>query len=191
MYARMALVLEGKSDVITSAPNHDVEARSLRSLRAGLPAVWSDILNAMRGFKGHSLNMLVLDEVLGLKLSNFSRQLKLKPGINDEHRVIEAMSNDLWFRGMEIKKEGEKRQNSKRTRAQLEAMVLRTKPEANKWLHLTPRVAALGAHAFELGPVMIKNIHAYLTEELNLAENAEEKSAEFVNRIRQVILETF
>ena len=59
----------------------------------------------MRGFKEHTLNMLVLDEVLGLELSNFSRQLKLKPGINDNHRVIEAMSNDLLFRGMEIKEE--------------------------------------------------------------------------------------
>ena len=59
----------------------------------------------MRGFKNHSLHMLVLDEVSGLELSNFSRQLKLKPGINDDHRVIEAMSNDLWFRRMEIKEE--------------------------------------------------------------------------------------
>ena len=53
----------------------------------------------MRGFKDNLLNMLVLDEVLGLELSNFSRQLKLKPGINNDHRVIEAMSNDSWFRG--------------------------------------------------------------------------------------------
>ena len=47
--------------------------------------------------------MLVLDEVLGLELSNFRRQLKLKPGNDDDHRVIVAMSNDLWCRGMEIK----------------------------------------------------------------------------------------
>ena len=76
--------------------------------------------------------MLVLDEVSGLELSNSSGQLKLRPGVNDEHRVIEVMSNDLWFRGLEIKEEGEERQNSKETRAHLEAMVLRTKPEANK-----------------------------------------------------------
>ena len=75
----------------------------LRPLRADLPAVWSDISNAMRGFKNHSLHMLGLDEVLGLELSNFSRQLKLKPGIDVDHRVIVAMSNDLWFRGMEKK----------------------------------------------------------------------------------------
>ena len=55
-----------------------------------------------------------------------------------------TMSNDLSFRGVEIKEEGERRKNSKETRAQLEAMVLRTKPEANKWLHLTFQIAALG-----------------------------------------------
>ena len=39
----------------------------------------------MRGFKNNSLHMLVLAEVLGLELSNFSRQLKLKSGIDDDH----------------------------------------------------------------------------------------------------------
>ena len=109
VYAMVALLSEGIYDVIISAPNRGIEMENLRPLRAELPAVWSDISNAMRGFKNHSLHMLVLDEVLGLELSNFSRQLKLKPGIDDDHRVIVAMSNDLWFRGMEVKEEGERR----------------------------------------------------------------------------------
>ena len=92
---------------------------------------------------------------------------------------------------MEAAGERERRKNSQEFRAHLEAMVFRTKPEANQWLHLTPRVAALGADAFEQGPVMIKKIHAYLLKEVNLAENAEEKTAEFVNRMCQVTLETF
>ena len=138
------------------------EIENLRPLRAELLAVWSDISNAMRGFKNHSLHMLVLDEVLGLELSNISRQLKLKTGIDDDHRVTVATSNGLWFRGMEVREEGERRNNSKETRAHWEAMVLRTKPEANQWLHLTPRIAAVGTDAFEQGPVMIKKIHAYL-----------------------------
>ena len=129
--------------------------------------------------------MLVLDEVLGLELSNFSRQLKLKPRIDDDHRVIVAMSNDLRFRGMEVKEEEEIRKNSKETRAPLKAMALRTKSEAN----LTPRIAALGTDAFERGPVMISKTHAYLVKEVNLAKNAEEKSAHFVNRVCQVTLE--
>ena len=158
VYAIVTLLSEGKYDVIISAPNRMIEMEemeNLRPLRAELPAVWSDISNAMRGFKDHALHMMVLDEVLGLELSNFSRQLKLKPGIDDDHRVVIAMSNDLWFRAMEVTGENARRKNSQETRAQLEAMVLRTKTEANKWLHLSPRVAALGADAFEHGPVMI------------------------------------
>ena len=105
VYVIVALLSEGKYDVIISAPNRAIDMENLRPLRAELPAVWSDISNAMRGFKDHSLHMLVLDEVLGLELCNFSRELKLKPGIDDDHRVIVAMSNDLWFRGMVIKEE--------------------------------------------------------------------------------------
>ena len=191
VYAMVALLSEGKFDVIISAPNRMIEMENLRPLKAELPAVWSDISNAMRGFKDHALHMLVLDEVLGLELSNFSRQLKLKPEIDDDHRVITAMSNDLWFRAMEVASEDTRRKNSLETRAHLEAMVLRTKPEANQWLHLNPRVAALGADAFQQGPVMITKIHAYLLKEVNLAENAGEKTAEFVNRMCQITLETF
>ena len=191
VYAIVTLLSEGKYDVIKSAPNRMIEKENLRPLRAELPAVWSDISNALRGFKDHALHMLVLDEVLGLELSNFSRQLKLKPRIDDDHRVVIAMSNDLWFRAMEVKGEKARRKNSQETRAHLEAMVLRTKPEDNQWLHLSPRVAALGADAFEQGPAMIKKIHAYLLKEVNLAENAEEKTAEFVNRMCQITLETF
>ena len=95
VYAIVALLSEGTYDVIISAPNREIEMENLRPLRAELPAVWSDISNAMRGFKDHSLHMLVLDEVLGLELSNFSRQLKLKPRIDDDHRVIVAMWNGL------------------------------------------------------------------------------------------------
>ena len=49
----------------------------------------------------------------------------------------------------------------------------------------------MGADAFEHGPVMITKIHAYLLKEVNLAKNAEEKTAEFVNRMCQITLETF
>ena len=58
-------------------------------------------------------------------------------------------------------------------------------------IHLNPRVAALGADAFEQCPVMITKIHAYLLKEVNLVENAEEETAEFVNRMYQITLETF
>ena len=114
VYAIVALLSEGKYDVIISAPNRMIEMENLRPFRAERPAVWSDISIALTGFKDHALHMLVLDEMLGLELSNFSRQLKLKPGIGDDHRVIKSMSNDLWFRGMEAAGERERRKISRR-----------------------------------------------------------------------------
>ena len=57
VYAVVALLSEGKYNVIISAPNCGIEMENLRPLRAELPAVWSDISNAMRGFKDHSLHM--------------------------------------------------------------------------------------------------------------------------------------
>ena len=128
VYAIVTLLSEGKYDVIISTPNRMIEMENLIPLWAELPAMWSDISNAMRRFKDPALHTLVLDEMLGLELSNFSRQLKLKPGIDDDHRVLIAISNDLWFRAMEVTGEKARR----KTRANLEAMVLRTKPEANQ-----------------------------------------------------------
>ena len=135
VYAKIALLSERKSDVIILFPNHELEARSLRPLRSELPALWSDISSAMRGMKDHSFHTLALDKVLGLELPNFSRQLKMKPGIDDDHQMIGEMSNDIRLRRLVFdEKEKPKRQNAKETKAHLKAMVLRTKPEANKWL---------------------------------------------------------
>ena len=75
VYAMVALLSEGKYDVIVSAPNRGIEMENLRPLRAELSAVWSDISNAMRGFKALPLHMLMLDEVLGLELSTSADNL--------------------------------------------------------------------------------------------------------------------
>ena len=80
VYAIATLLSEGKYELIISAPSRMIEMENLRPLRAELPAVWSDISNAMRGFKDHALHMLVLDEVLVLELpisvdsSNLNRE---------------------------------------------------------------------------------------------------------------------
>ena len=47
VYAMVALLSEGKYDVIISAPNRGIKMENLRPLRAELLAVWSDISNAM------------------------------------------------------------------------------------------------------------------------------------------------
>ena len=51
VYAMLALLSEGKYDVTISATNRGIEMENLRPLRAELPAMWSDISNAMRGLR--------------------------------------------------------------------------------------------------------------------------------------------
>ena len=97
--------------------------------------------------------MLVLDEMFGLELSNFSKKLKIKPGINDDHQVIVEIPNGLWFREMEIDEEEKpKRQNAKETKIHL---VLATKSEVSKRLHLTSQIAPLAPDYFERDSAMI------------------------------------
>ena len=55
VYAKVALLSERKYDVIISVLNREIEMEKLRPLRAELPAVWSDISNAMRESKDDSL----------------------------------------------------------------------------------------------------------------------------------------
>ena len=62
---------------------------------------------------------------------------------------------------------------------------------ASPWAVPDGTWAVPDADAFERGPVMIRKSHAYLVKEINLAENAGEKTAEFVNRVCQVTLEAF
>ena len=63
VYAIVTLLSERKYDGIISAPNRMIEMENLRPIKAELPAVRSNISNAMRGFKDNALYMLVLDEV--------------------------------------------------------------------------------------------------------------------------------
>ena len=59
VHAMVAFLSEEKYDLIISATNREIEVENLRPLRAELLVVWSEISNAMRGFKDHSLHMLV------------------------------------------------------------------------------------------------------------------------------------
>ena len=85
VYMNVTTKAEGRFDVIIPAPNRSVDHDDYYRLRSELPAVWADISNAIQGLKEHSTTRLVLEEVLRLKLSNFARLLKLRPGVDDNH----------------------------------------------------------------------------------------------------------
>ena len=44
----------------------------------------------------------MLDEALFLEISNLARQLKFKPKIIDDQRVINRMATSIWFKNMEL-----------------------------------------------------------------------------------------
>ena len=83
-------------------------------------------------------------------------------GIYYDHRVMLNISNES-----EERKPTKVKRREKRSFGNLGSG---TKPEVIKWLHLTPRVAALEKDAFEQSPPMIAKIDVYISKELNLAE---------------------
>ena len=81
--------------MIKPTPNRLVDPNNYYPRLSELPAIWVDISNAIQGFKDCSTTRLVLDEVLGLELSNFARLLKLRQGVDDDHLLVQQVANDL------------------------------------------------------------------------------------------------
>ena len=170
VYTMVTTIAEGIFNVIIPAPNRVVDPDNYYPSRSELPAVWADISNAIQGLRDCSTTRLVLDEVLGLELSNFARLLKLRPGVGDDHLLVQQVADDLWFRQMDHAENEQGRmirKNMTSAEEDLMAMALRTKPHNNIWLYLSPRLCTLGEDAFEHAPAIIKELHAYLKNLLN------------------------
>ena len=101
MYTMVTTIAEGRFNVMFPAPNRVVDPDNFYPSRSELPAFWADVSNAIQGLKDCSTTRLVLDEVLGLELSNFARLLKLRPGVDDDHLLVQQVADDLWFRHMD------------------------------------------------------------------------------------------
>ena len=175
VYMMVTMIAEGRFSVIIPAPNRTVDPNNYYPHRSELPANWADISNAIQGFKGCSTTRLVLDEVLGLELSNFARLLKLRPGVDDNHLLVQQVANDLWFRQTDYAENEQGRtvrKNITSAEEDIMALALRTKPHTNSWLYLSPRLCTLGEDAFEHAPAVIKEIHAYLKNLFNERDSA-------------------
>ena len=98
VYTMVTTIAEGRFNVIIPAPNRVVDPDNYYPSRSELPAVWADISNAIQWLRDCSTTRLVLDEVLGLELSNFARLLKLRPGVDDDHLLVQQVADDIWFR---------------------------------------------------------------------------------------------
>ena len=142
VYTMVTTIAEERFSVIIPAPNRTVDPNNYYPSRSELPVFWADISKAIQGFEDCSTTIrLVLDEVLGLELSNFARLLKLKPGVDDDHFLVQQVADDLWFRQMDYAENEQGRtvrKNMTSAEEDLMALALRTKPHNNSWLYLSP-----------------------------------------------------
>ena len=163
VYTMVTTLAEGRFSVIIPAPNRIVDPDNFYPARSELPDIWADISYAIQGFKDCSTTPLVLDEVLGLELSNFANFAR----------------NDLWFRQLDYAttEQGRMvRRNVSSAEEDLMALALRTKPHTNSWLCLSRRLCTLGEDAFDHAPAAIKEIHTYLKNLLNERELAQREA---------------
>ena len=175
VYTMVTTLAEGRFSVIIPAPNTMVDPNNYNPPRSELPAIWADISNAIQGFKDCSTTRLVLDKVLGLELSNIARLLKLRPGVDDDHLLVQQVANDLWFRQVDYARNEQRRtvrRNVRSAEEDLMAVALRMKPHTNAWLYLSPRVCTVGEDVFEHAAAVIKEIHTYLKNLFNERELA-------------------
>ena len=81
------------------ALSRQVDTNFYYPFQSELPAIWSGISSAIQ--KDHSKTRVVLDERLGLEISNFGRLLKMRLEVGDEHRLVQRLAKSLWFRQMD------------------------------------------------------------------------------------------
>ena len=194
VYAMVVLLAEGRFDAMIPAPNRQVDPSCYYPYQSELPTIWSDISNAVQGFKDHSTTRVVLDEGLGLELSNFGRLFKRRPGVGDEHQLLQRLANNLWFRQTDYVRDERgnfARRNALSAEEDLKAMALRTKPHANPWLYLTPRLCVLGQDAFDNAPSVVREIHQNLQRILDVREQARATILQMMQEIKTMSLDRF
>ena len=130
VYTMVTTIAEGRFNMIIPAPNRVVDPDNYYPSRSELPAVWADISNAIRGLRDCSTTRLVLDGVLGLELSNFPRLLKLRPGVDDNHLLVQRVADDLWFRQMD-QAENEQVRTVRKNMTSAEEMMLKLMQDVN------------------------------------------------------------
>ena len=194
VYTMVTTIAEGRFNVVIPAPNRVIDPNNYYVSRSELPAVWADISNAIQGLKDCSTTRLVLDEVLGLELSNFARLLKLRPGVDDDHLLVQQVADDLWFRQMDHAENEQGRtvrKNMTSAEEDLMAMALRTKPHNILWLYLSPRLCTLGEDAFEHAPAVIKEIQVYLKNLFDARELAGGMMLKLMQDVNTMSLDKF
>ena len=104
LYTMVNTLAEGRFNVLIPGLNRTIDPNTFYPLRSEFLAVWEDISNATQGFKEQDTTHVALDEVLRLELSNFASLLKMRPGVNDDHVLVQLVI-DLWFMQVDYEKD--------------------------------------------------------------------------------------
>ena len=118
----------------------------------------------------------------------------MRPGVDDDHLLVQQVANELWFRQMNYARNEQGRtvrRNMTSAEEYLMALALRTKPYTNSWLCLSPRVCTLEEDAFEHAPTVIKEIHAYLRSLFNERELAGGMMLQLMQDVNTMSLDRF
>ena len=201
VYATLILIAEGNAwRILMAATNRELEPTNLRLRKSELAEAWADVSLALRGLYELADILIVLDEVLLLEISNFTRQLKFSPTIGDDHPIISHLTASLWFRGMGVtitsctsksKGPSNERKNVAATEKKLESMVYRLTQERGRWPFLTPRLENATDKTRESAPPLVKQFWEFLEEQLEVAESREMTVARFVTAANEVTIGGF
>ena len=118
----------------------------------------------------------------------------MRPGVDDDHLLVQQVANDLCFKQRDYAKNEQERtvrKNLTSAEEDLMALALRTKPHTNSWLYLSPRLCTMGEDAFEHAPAVIKETHAYLKNLFNERELAGGMMLQLMQDVNTMSLDKF
>ena len=95
VYALATLLVEKRFDVVIHATNRKIDHTMNSVFRSELPAVWSDISDAIQRFLEHSTTRIVLDEMLRVRTVQLWQVTEIEAG--SERWSQAAATRIIWF----------------------------------------------------------------------------------------------
>ena len=156
-------------------------------------------MGPLGGFYELADNLIVLNEVFCREVSNLARQQKFKPEVGDDPPVRTHLTVSLWLLSMEptITNSTSRKNVAAAEKNQVESVAYRLTQELGRWPFLNPRLENVTDRTRESAPPLVKQIWAFLEEQLEVAEEREREReremtvARFVTAANEVTIGGF
>ena len=93
VYTMLALFAEVRFEMVVPAPNRTFDPTTSNQISLTFDRTFQ--MDVIKGFKEPSTTRMVLNEFLGLEVSNFARLLKLRPRMDEDHELMQQLANKL------------------------------------------------------------------------------------------------